>query len=174
LAGLLLSSGFMVRFPLCRRWGVAAALLLCECGHVPEQPDAGAVDCSSLPIGPGATTLVSTYAPGLVAASPDGGAKVALLESDPAPPPLDTLTTWTLEVMDGQGNPLPEATVSVPYPFMPYHFHNTNQIPSAQADGNGKWTVSNLLFFMPGVWNVQVDVTTTAGTSPVNFYFCVD
>ena len=138
-------------------------------------PDSGpTVNCQNSPIAPGADAQVTPYASNLTAASADGTVQVVLVGSNPAPPPVMVQTTWTVQINDGSGHPLPNATLSVPLPYMPFHGHYTDQQPAWQQGSNGQWTVSNLYFFMPGVWQVTFDVTNASSSESVLFHLCVD
>jgi hypothetical protein len=156
---------------------LVAGFALLGCGQGSGPADSGTVNCQNSPISPGATTDVTPYASNLTASSSDGTVKVMLLESNPAPPPVEVTSTWSIQVNDGSGSPLSNASVAVPLPYMPFHGHHTDQAPSVQAgSGAGQFTVNNLYFFMPGVWQIEVDVTKSGDTTPeaTDFYFCIE
>jgi len=110
---------------------------------------------------------VDTYVANLSKASASGNLKVTLVSSDPAPPIRGT-NTWKVKVMDGAGNPMPNATLTVA-PFMPDHGHPSNVKPQVTGGADGTYDIGNVYFFMPGVWRV----TITVGTDSVEFFFCV-
>jgi hypothetical protein len=116
-------------------------------------------------------TRADTYAAGLSKA--DGTTTVKLLESNPAPP-IRGQNDWTLEVLDGSGQPVSGAKITVT-PFMPDHGHGTTK-PTISEIGGGKYDAAAIYMYMPGLWQVTVDVTMPTGmtTSSVKFNICVD
>jgi hypothetical protein len=150
---------------------VSLAGLGCSSGGA---PDAATTACQSSPIAPGSDVIVSPFQTNMAALSSNSSVQVVLVESNPSPPPVEVQTTWTIQVNDGSGNPLPNATVAVPLPYMPFHGHYTDQQPSVQQGSNGQWTISNLYFFMPGVWQITVQVTNNSDVEDVLFHLCLD
>jgi hypothetical protein len=115
---------------------------------------------------------VDTYVANLTKTSTGGGLKVTLMASDPAPPIRGT-NNWTLRVTDGAGKPLSNAGITV-VPFMPDHGHGTSVKPTVAAQDDGKYSVTNVYFFMPGVWRVTVAMPSDAGAGEsALFFFCV-
>lgn len=45
---------------------------------------------------------------------------------------------------------------------MPEHRHGMNYRPSVQALGGGRWRAQGLMFHMPGVWELRLDVQAGA------------
>jgi hypothetical protein len=136
-------------------------------------PDAAATACQNSPITPGSDVDVSPFQTNMAALSSDSSVQVVLVESNPSPPPVAVQTTWTIQVNDGSGNPLPNATVAVPLPYMPFHGHYTDQTPTVQQGSNGQWTISDLYFFMPGVWQITIQVTNNGAQEDALFHLCL-
>jgi hypothetical protein len=131
-------------------------------GGVTPPPDDGGptVTCQGDP-------RVDTYVANFTKASASGQMKVTLVSSDPAPPEKGT-NTWKVKITDGGGNPVSNAPLAVST-FMPDHGHTSSVKPSAVAGPDGTYDLSNLYFFMPGVWRV----TIANGAESVEFFFCV-
>lgn len=110
---------------------------------------------------------VDTYVANLTKPSASGQRKVALVASDPAPPIKGT-NHWTVKVVDGAGNPVSNAALTVS-PFMPDHGHPSNVKPTVTPGADGTYDITNVYFFMPGVWRV----TIADGSESVDFFFCV-
>jgi hypothetical protein len=157
-----------------RLLGVAGLFVLAGCGSTPSAADSGTtVNCQNSPIEPNSTTTVPPYQLGMIALPSTGSVQVKLVQSNPSPPTSDE-NAWVIQVQDGSGNPISGATVSVPPPFMPLMGHPSDQTPSVEQGSNGQWTVSDLYFFMDGVWRTTVDVTNAGVQNTYNFYVCID
>ena len=79
-------------------------------------------------------------------------------EFTPAPNPPQTGQN-ALEVLlfDAAGQPLDGAEMSVT-PFMPGHGHGTSATPSVTAAGDGVYEVENIVYTMPGHWELTFDI----------------
>lgn len=93
---------------------------------------------------------VEAWAPNLSFASSDGAMKVTLLQSTPAPP-AQGLNSWSIKVTDGSGNPLPNLSLQL-VPYMPDHHHGPSVTPEITSNGDGTYSITNIDYFMPGVW----------------------
>jgi hypothetical protein len=82
----------------------------------------------------------------------------AHLTPDPDPPVTGD-NTIAMHLMDPDGEPISGATVTVE-PWMPAHGHGSSEEPvvEASADMAGMYTISNVVFTMPGHWEVRIDV----------------
>lgn len=47
---------------------------------------------------------------------------------------------------------------------MPEHRHGMNYRPSVKPLGNGRWRAEGLMFHMPGVWELRLDVQAASGS----------
>lgn len=47
---------------------------------------------------------------------------------------------------------------------MPEHRHGMNYRPTVQALGQGRWHVQGLMFHMPGLWELQLEVQADSRT----------
>lgn len=141
-------------------------LALVGCGEHPDPnpPDSGTITCQE-------DSRVTAYSAGMTQKSDDGSVQVKLVSADPAPP-LRGMNTWQVQVQDGSGNPIDGATVSVDL-YMPDHGHSSPTTPTVTAQSNGAYEISNLNFFMPGVWRARFTVTRDTTTELVDFFFCV-
>jgi len=151
--------------PTCLRSTLFLALALAAaCGGSQSSPaDAGdVIDCASDP-------RVATYAPNLSVNSASGGMKFVLVSSSPAPPAVG-VDTWLLRVTDTSGQPLSDLSLSA-VPFMPDHQHGPSVVPQVASKGGGNYTVSNLDFFMPGVW--MTTFTSASPSDSAKFFFCI-
>ena len=151
--------------PSCLRSTLLLALALgAACGGSQSSPaDAGdVINCASDP-------RVATYAPNLSVNSASGGMKFVLVSSSPAPPAVG-VDTWSLRVTDASGQPLSGLSLSA-VPFMPDHGHGPSVVPQIASNGGGNYTVSNLYFFMPGVW--KITFTSASPSDTAAFFFCV-
>ncbi len=107
---------------------------------------------------------VDTYVAGLSRSSDAGVYEVILLEASPAPPDVG-LNTFTVQI-DG-------ASGGVIRPWMPLHGHGTVPPTYPLTDnGDQTWTSGEIDLFMPGVWEIQVEVTGAAEDTAV-FRFCL-
>src|SRR5919201_1147657 len=144
---------------------LALALSIAACGGSSNggSADSGdVVNCQSDP-------RVLTYSPPVTIQSQAKTMKFTLNQSSPAPPARGT-DTWKIHVTDANGAALSNLTLTAK-PFMPDHGHGPAVNSSVSNDGNGDYTVRDLYFFMPGVW--QVTFTAQGSTDSAVFMFCV-
>jgi hypothetical protein len=102
-----------------------------------------------------------------------GGTLVSLMSAMPAPPGRDD-NTWEIDVAR-EGAPLTGATVRVT-PFMPDHRHGTSVpvVVTPVAETPGRYELSPINLWMPGLWEITIDVTPSGGTrDSVVFRFCI-
>jgi hypothetical protein len=129
----------------------------------------GFVSCATDP-------TVDTYTAGLTKAGANGMAQVQITSADPAPPARGG-NTWTIQVLDPAGAPLPSSvTIDLK---MPKHGHGTTPTKITAGDA-GSFTLDPLNLFMPGIWRVQLFVSgkdaIDAGPplDTVTFLFCIE
>lgn len=116
---------------------------------------------------------VQTYASGMRATGKNGKLAIELDAATPAPPAKDN-NSWSIKLLDASGSPVSGATFTVK-PFMPDHAHGSSIVPAVDPAGNpGDYTVTRLNLFMPGVWQITFNATTTDGTTDsIVFTFCI-
>jgi hypothetical protein len=118
-------------------------------------------------------TRADAYTPPMMKAGT--GFDVKFLDSDPAPPIKGT-NNWTIELTDASGAPIDGAAITA-FPYMPDHGHGTSVKPTVTSMGSGKYSVDNVLLFMPGLWQTTLTVTmpgATKSAGSVVYSFCVD
>jgi len=87
----------------------------------------------------------------------------ARYSSRPAPIPLNELFELELEIAS-DGGPATELDVRVSG-WMPDHGHGTNYQARTTELGEGHYRVRGLLFHMPGLWELYVDVVDVTDTT---------
>jgi hypothetical protein len=100
------------------------------------------------------------------------GMTFTLVSSDPAPPGRDN-NTWVVEVSGG--TPF-EGEVLVT-PFMPDHRHGTpiEAVVTPVAGTPGRYSVSPVNLWMPGLWEITVEAKPTPTTRDAAvFRFCIN
>ncbi len=45
-------------------------------------------------------------------------------------------------------------------PWMPHHGHGSSAVPQVEADGNGNYLVRDVVFTMPGDWELRIQITS--------------
>ena len=53
--------------------------------------------------------------------------------------------------------------------WMPRHKHGMNYAPVVTPQGGGKYAVSNMVFHMPGLWQVRVNVRDPENDRPTTY-----
>jgi hypothetical protein len=121
-----------------------------------------------------------TYTANLAKPGAQGVYTFTLARATPAPPALNG-NAWTLKIADKSGA-APSLAQVVVYPFMPLMGHGSNQTPTIAASAGGTFAVTDIDFFMPGLWTVTLSVTAAgdAGASAAAtidkavYTFCVE
>jgi hypothetical protein len=140
-----------------------APLVAAGCGqdhaHHPG-PDDGCEDAGA-----------DVYEPGMSLTSP-AGHRVILVEAEP-----DALARydnrWTVEIRDAADAPRDDATL-VATPWMPAHGHgSTKEVVVTPAGSGGRYELDPIYITMPGLWEVEIDVTVGDEAGAVTFAFCV-
>lgn len=96
-----------------------------------------------------------------------------LVSFDPAPPQRDN-NHWTLklETMPSPGTPVTDATMTV-RPFMPDHKHGAKDPAKIMPGGEpGIYELDPINMWMPGLWEVTIQVTGADSDRAV-FRFCL-
>lgn len=148
---------------------VAAALLVAAGCTTAGDP---AVDTN---VCDGSATQYDVFESGLAKVGEAGVLQVKLAAANPAPP-LKGDNAWQLQLLDSDGQPLPDGKVTKVSPYMPDHGHGTNVAPLiGELDDDAMSDVTSIDFMMPGVWTITVEGETGDGTKDsAVFSFCVD
>lgn len=72
-------------------------------------------------------------------------------------PPISGDNTLQIHLMDADGAAVTQATLHVT-PFMPGHGHGTHATPTVEERGDGVYDVSNIVYTMPGRWELTIDI----------------
>lgn len=67
-----------------------------------------------------------------------------------------------VQLSGADGSPLEEALVASDV-WCPEHGHGSSDTPMCSEHGQGSYLVNNVVFTMPGVWDVHVYVSSEAG-----------
>lgn len=145
-----------------------ALALSCASNPSAPGPDAGA---EAATIGCLTDPRAQSYSSGLTITGKHGVFVVELVGAQPGPP-LRGTNTWTVRVHDAKGNAVPSAALAVKL-IMPDHGHGSTVAPTIAAQPDGTIKIDSLYFFMPGLWQVTLDVTAGADADSVVFSFCV-
>ena len=115
-----------------------------------------------------------TYAAGLEVEGADAALTMILVEAAPAPPDVGD-NVWTVEVQDTAGAPVAGCTATVTA-FMPDHGHGAAAAPTWSADTAviGQYTVDAIDMFMPGYWELTIDLDCDGTTDSVVYGFCAE
>ena len=115
----------------------------------------------------------AAYVPGLEQAGMGGLVKAKILDMKPAAVTTG-VNTWTVQLAGVDGAAMDGATITMPKPYMPDHRHYSSGVPQGKAEGaDGKYAITNLNFFMPGIWQITLKVTTATGADTVMYTICV-
>ena len=87
----------------------------------------------------------------------------------PEQPPTRGLVDVELVVTDADGKPVDGLDLAV-QPWMPQMGHGASTKPTIEAMGGGRYVVSKVAFFMPGLWELRTSIAgTTNDRATVNF-----
>lgn len=120
-------------------------------------------------------TRALPYSPGMSIDSTDSVWTLTLVDASPAPPDKGK-NYWLVELeATGDTTPVDGATMSV-QEFMPDHGHgSTPPLPTVTPTGDpGQYTIDDIDLWMPGYWEVRVDVDKDSSTDRVVFPFCIE
>ncbi len=122
----------------------------------------------------GDLTRAMTYTAGLEVQGVEAALTVSLTEAVPAPPDVGD-NVWTVQVLDATNAPVAgcEATVTS---FMPDHGHGAAAAPTWSEDTAviGQYTVDGIDMFMPGFWELTIDLDCDGTTDSVVYGFCAE
>lgn len=74
-------------------------------------------------------------------------------------PPVAGDNELAIELFDAEGTPLAGATVEAT-PFMPSMGHGSDEDPVVEELGDGAYLATNIVYTMPGPWDLTIVVTT--------------
>jgi hypothetical protein len=126
----------------------------------------GAVVLPAAAAGP-APTAAATPDPSTTRWSRNRSFQVSYV-SEPSPPPLLTVHSWTVTIRDAAGTPVPDARVTV-LGGMPAHGHGFPTSPQIKELGGGRYLIEGLKFHMPGAWVVGLRIKAGTTVDSVNF-----
>ncbi len=86
-----------------------------------------------------------------------------VLERTSPSPVVRGLNAFEVEVRDADGAPVVGALLSAT-PWMPAHGHGTSVVPSIVDEGGGVYEIDEVLFYMPGRWELRTEIAQ-AGAS---------
>lgn len=154
-----------------RRSSFLAALLsgvvLAGCGS----DAAPATDSSMLPVGGCASeTRAEPYKAGMTFQG-SAGVVIALMDANPAPPHKGD-NVWTLDIKGPDGNPIPDATITVTQ-LMVDHGHPGAKNPDITSLGGGSYKADPVNFNMSGFWETTFEVKTDTLDDKVDVKMCI-
>jgi hypothetical protein len=149
----------------------AGLVVMTACGGSDGPPDADeALAC--LASGRGDVYVVGLEHPGV-----GGLLDFKLMSADPAPPARN-LNTWIIQVNSMSsgvvGAPSTDASIFVT-PYMPDHQHGAGayKVKVAPMPDAGQYQLSQINTWMPGYWEITIDVTAGAVHDSVVYKFCI-
>ena len=93
-------------------------------------------------------------------------------------PPAVADNTWTVKILDANGQPVNNATLTFPAnnhpsdPWMPDHSHGA--LPAKYTNNmDGTYSIAPLYFFMGGIWSTYIVAQVGSMTDSTTFMFCV-
>jgi hypothetical protein len=141
-------------------------LVFAACSGSSEQahPDA-TPDCTKDP-------RAQAYVQGMSATSANGD-ELVLLSATPEPPARFD-NTWSVQLLDPQGQPLDAATLAI-VPFMPDHGHGTPKPPIPEKTAEpGVHTMGPFDLWMPGLWEMRFSIEKASETSTLTLTLCIE
>ncbi|MCB0221973.1 MAG: FixH family protein, partial [Chrysiogenetes bacterium] len=88
----------------------------------------------------------------------ENGYYMAELATDPLQPVVKGPQSASLYLMDSAQEPITGATIDVE-PWMPSMSHGSTETPVVSEDGDGMYTITNIVFTMHGPWELRIDVS---------------
>lgn len=103
-----------------------------------------------------------------------GGLAVRFLEYSPDPPAVGN-NSWLIEIDDESGDPVTGLEDSILVtPFMPEHGHGTPVSVGIEEEDDGQYRLSPVNTFMPGLWQITLEIDAGSATDMVEFEVCVE
>ena len=95
----------------------------------------------------------------------NGGTYYVVINVEPNPLRLNELFTMTVRVAsDSARSDILDVDEIAVDGRMPAHRHGMNRVPSIEKNADGTFTVSGMLFHMPGDWEIYIDITRAGVT----------
>jgi hypothetical protein len=128
------------------------------------------------PVNCATETRDDDFAVGLTKVGSGNALGFTLMAAEPAPP-IRGDNTWTIHVnqMSGgvAGAPVDGADMTVS-PFMPDHGHSAAKTVVIEPTGTaGEYELAPINFWMPGLWETTLEVSSPSGNDEVVFRFCI-
>jgi hypothetical protein len=80
------------------------------------------------------------------------------------------LGDWVVNVTEATGGAPADVVMTAERPFMPRHGHGATTTPPVTPGSAGMFTVTKMDFFMPGYWQVVLDLQPPGGTADTLTY----
>lgn len=149
--------------------GLLAVSVLGACGSEPTGPHDEPVNCAAEPD-------ADDFVLGMQKAGVDGVLGLEFVSASPAPPARGD-NDWVIRVhaLDNgaPGTPADGADIVVT-PFMPKHQHGTGVEANVQPMSSaGQYLLSPVNLWMPGMWEVTIDVTSDVGNDSIVLKACI-
>jgi hypothetical protein len=93
----------------------------------------------------------------------DDGATHVDVRTAPSQPPSRGVVDVEIAVHDDHGAPLDGLTLDV-VPWMSAHGHGASASPTVVGEGQGRYWVRDVDLFMPGDWDLRVQISGTVHT----------
>jgi len=143
-------------------WSALGGIVLTACSEA--APDAREVmpDCAGR--GDDLTTLRLTH----------GQLSLSVIETLPAPPGVGD-NVWRLRLEDAAHEPVPGLAASMVVTlFMPDHGHGTPVSVGVTETKSGEYELAPVNTFMPGLWQIHLELTRDAAPELFEFNVCVE
>ena len=159
-----------------------AAITVAGCGDDASRADGGLTsrdadfsNCKDTPAVPymagwTVTSTAGTYVGTVVSAVTQPSATTAGADH-----PEVGLGDWVVTVTAAADGSPADVTMTAEKPWMPRHGHGSDTVPTVAPGAPGMFTVTKIDFFMPGYWQVKLDLQPTAGgdADQLTFNVCI-
>lgn len=116
---------------------------------------------------------IPTFKIGLTAEGRDGNYSASLVNAKPSPP-RQYFNEWVVDFLDAKGTPADGIGIDKSRTWMPEHLHDGYVTPVwTEADEPGRFSGKKLNMWMPGPWEVQINVSGPEGSDYIEFSVCV-
>lgn len=146
---------------------------LCACsGEDPEAPSEHRADAGGSASDAGAPSCESRVE-ALQLETDEEPLLVDVLRQEPSPPVAGDNTFWVSLAVEGNTLDVDASAISVS-PRMPDHGHGTPVAVQVFDEGGGEYRLSPVNTFMPGFWEVEVQVESSDINASVSFGVCIE